>query len=91
MREISELINKIHCCDCLDLMKEMPDKCVDLVLADPPYGIGDSGKNNQVYNCEWEGKAKLIKYTPFDDTKPSKEYFEVLLVKTHHILEHCLS
>ena len=26
--------------DCLDLMKEIPDKCVDLVLTDPPYGIG---------------------------------------------------
>lgn len=25
--------------DCLDLMKELPDKSVDLVLTDPPYGI----------------------------------------------------
>ena len=32
-------INEVNCQDCLELMKEMPDKCVDLVLTDPPYGI----------------------------------------------------
>jgi len=26
--------------DCLDFMRELPDKCIDLVLTDPPYGIG---------------------------------------------------
>ena len=30
-------INKINCQDCLELMKEMPDNCVDLCIADPPY------------------------------------------------------
>ena len=32
-------LNQIYCGDCLDLMREMPDKSVDLVLTDPPYGI----------------------------------------------------
>jgi DNA modification methylase len=32
--------------DCLDIMREMPDKSVDLVITDPPYGIGEAaGKN----------------------------------------------
>ena len=32
--------------DCLQLLKEIPDKSVDLVLTDPPYGIGEAaGKN----------------------------------------------
>ena len=26
--------------DCLELMKNIPDKSVDMVLCDPPYGIG---------------------------------------------------
>lgn len=30
-------INKVHCWDCLELMKQIPDKSVDLVLTDPPY------------------------------------------------------
>lgn len=33
--------NKIILGDCLDIMRQMPDKCIDLVLTDPPYGIGD--------------------------------------------------
>lgn len=32
-------LNKIYCGDCLELMKELPDKSIDLVLTDPPYGI----------------------------------------------------
>lgn len=30
-------INKVHCWNCLELMKQIPDKSVDLVLTDPPY------------------------------------------------------
>lgn len=31
-------LNKIHNMDCLEFMKTLPDKCIDLVLTDPPYG-----------------------------------------------------
>ena len=31
-------INKIHQGDCLGLMKEIPDKSVDMILCDLPYG-----------------------------------------------------
>jgi len=30
----------IVCGDCLEVMAEMPDGCVDAVVTDPPYGIG---------------------------------------------------
>lgn len=29
--------NKIHHGDCLELMKEIPDKSIDLIVTDPPY------------------------------------------------------
>ena len=29
----------IVCGDCLAIMKDMPDKCVDAVVTDPPYGV----------------------------------------------------
>ncbi len=32
-------INTIICGDCLEVMKDWPDGCVDLVLTDPPYGM----------------------------------------------------
>ena len=30
----------LHLGDCLEYMKSMPDKSVDAVITDPPYGIG---------------------------------------------------
>ena len=30
-------LNRIYQGDCLDLMREMPDKSVDLVVTSPPY------------------------------------------------------
>lgn len=33
-------INKLYNCDCMELMKEMPDKYVDWAIVDPPYGLG---------------------------------------------------
>ena len=39
-----DFINKIICGDCLEVMKEMPDKCVDVVICSPPYwGLRDYG------------------------------------------------
>lgn len=31
-------LNKIYLGDCMDFLREMPDKSVDLILTDPPYG-----------------------------------------------------
>lgn len=41
---IEQHLNKIYNIDCLEFMKTLPDKCIDLVLTDPPYGIGIGGK-----------------------------------------------
>jgi len=39
MYKIEDIINKVICGDCLEVMKNIPDKSIDLVLTDPPYGI----------------------------------------------------
>jgi site-specific DNA-methyltransferase (adenine-specific) len=36
-------LNRIYNEDCLEGMKRMPDKSIDLVVADPPYNIQTSG------------------------------------------------
>lgn len=38
-------LNEIVCGDCLDILKELPDKSIRLIIQDPPYNITD---------CEWE-------------------------------------
>ena len=40
MKWPDDFINKIICGDCLEVMREMPDECVDLVIADPPFNLG---------------------------------------------------
>ena len=47
--------NEIYLGDCLEVMKLMKDKSVDLVLTDPPYGIT---------NAEWD---KVPKKEVFDE------------------------
>ena len=37
---IGDMLNKVICGDCLEVMKDIPDKSVDLVLTDFPYGVG---------------------------------------------------
>ena len=54
--------------DCLEVMKSIPDKSIDLCLTDPPYGIGIA-KNpfrNKFEKKEWDSfipsKSILLKY-----------------------------
>ena len=39
-----DFLNKIICGNCLDVMQEIPDKSIDLVLTDMPYGSTYGGK-----------------------------------------------
>ena len=32
----------LWCGDCLELMKNIPDKSIDMILCDPPYGSTQS-------------------------------------------------
>ena len=38
---IAGITNRIINADCLEVMKGIPDKAVDLVLTDPPWGLYD--------------------------------------------------
>jgi len=45
--------NKVYEMDAFELLKQLPDKSVDLVLTDPPYGITA---------CEWDKPIDLKKW-----------------------------
>ena len=52
---MEQYLNKIKCGDCLEFMKKLPDKCVDLVLTDPPYNISQkSGGLRELDFGEWD-------------------------------------
>ena len=55
---IEQYINQVICADCLPILRDLPDDCVKLVFADPPYNFGvpyKSYDDNQdpVYYEEW--------------------------------------
>jgi len=56
---MEQYINKIINADCLDILKQLPDKCVDLVLTDPPYNASNSkikneAKSYKAVNEDWD-------------------------------------
>ena len=42
--------------DCLEVMKQMPDKSIDAVVTDPPYNIGKAEWDKIDHYVEWCGK-----------------------------------
>jgi site-specific DNA-methyltransferase (adenine-specific) len=59
----------VHNTDCLEAMRQMPDKAFDLAIVDPPYGIGAGEMRMNNTNHEFK---------PWDCQPPSVEYFEEL-------------
>lgn len=45
MRWPKDFLNQVVCGDCLEVMRNMPDNCVDTVITDPPYGLKFMGKD----------------------------------------------
>ena len=64
--------------DCIEGMKQFPDKYFDLAIVDPPYGIGESGDKNNTRSKM--AKAKDYKaFSGKDLNSPDKQYFDELL------------
>ena len=49
----------LHLGDCLEYMKSMPDKSVDAVITDPPYGCGKADWDDD-FPIAWYSEAKRI-------------------------------
>lgn len=76
----------ISCEDNMALMRRYPDKHFDLAIVDPPYGIGEAGKNhksrNTLYRLSGGGirRRTSTSYTKkdWDSATPSYEFFREL-------------
>lgn len=76
-----------HCtlihADCMEVMRELPDKAFDLAIVDPPYGInvdkmsqGKGGKRTGNYE-------RSYKKGYWDSCPPNKNYFDFLFRVSH--------
>lgn len=62
MRYPEDYINKIICGDCLDVMKGIPDKAMDMILCDLPYGTTACKWDIKIpFQTLWEQYKRIIK------------------------------
>jgi site-specific DNA-methyltransferase (adenine-specific) len=73
-----DYINKILCGDAIEVMRLIPNQCIDLVVTSPPYNLKNSTGNGMKdgRGGKW-ANARLMKgYSDHSDCLPHKEYVE---------------
>jgi len=81
---MKDKMNKIHNMNCLEFMKKVPDNYFDLVLTDPPYGIGESGGK---FRGRKGGGHRVLEIKNWDKETPPKEIFdEIFRVSKNQII-----
>lgn len=81
-------LNKVYWGDCLEEMKQIPDKSIDLVITDPPYRV-ISGGNKHKDGVGWHGSVlekndgKIFKYNDIKFSDYLPELYRVLKDGSH--------
>ena len=70
----------VYLMDCMEGLKQIPEKYFDLAIVDPPYGIGESNKKREnVKSNKWKNPyAKQHNLKQWDNKPPSESYFSEL-------------
>jgi len=76
MLEEKDYLNKIICGDCLKIMRQLPDKSIDLVVTSPPYNLKNSTGNGMKdgRGGKWSNAALINGYANYDDCMPYDQY-----------------
>jgi site-specific DNA-methyltransferase (adenine-specific) len=76
MFNFEEMKNKIIHADCMDIIKDIPDKYFELAIVDPPYGI--SVGVNGIVGVNKCAPCTQYKNVEWDFNIPEKKYFDEL-------------
>lgn len=52
-------LNKVYNCDCVEYMRTLPNECVDLIIADPPYYKAI----NEKWDKQWKTEDEYLNWT----------------------------
>lgn len=75
--------------DCLELMKTIPDKSIDLIVTDPPYKIVQGGCTNKAVRLKGSNQEQLKKGMLFNNNSIK---FSEWIPEVHRVLKnnsHC--
>jgi len=79
---LSNIIDTIQHADCYEVLRGLGDKSVDLVLTDPPYGIG-AARDRHSQQWRWRDYPDA----GWDSSRPSADVFsEIRRVSKHQIV-----
>jgi len=75
---IKKWMDTIQCIDCVIGLKKIPDSSIDLVIADPPYGI------SRELNCKNQrlGRTAKLNFNFGEWDKFNREWLEIAVKKT---------
>jgi len=99
--DFSKWVNKIHCGDSEDILKEMPDNFVDIIITSPPYNFGldyeEDKDQDAVHWAHYFSKLNKIWTECFRVLKPAGRICVNVqplfsdYVPTHHVISNQLS
>lgn len=80
--------NTIYNMDCMDVLREMSDGCVDCIVTDPPYPVTPHGNSKKsMINGEWQSnasrKGKIFEDNDIDIADYLPELYRVLRDRAH--------
>jgi site-specific DNA-methyltransferase (adenine-specific) len=80
-------LSEVYLMDCIEGMKNYPDKYFDLAVIDTPYGIGLVKTEAGNWGIRKENKGSIDKNTQWDFDKPTLEYIvELFRVSKNQVM-----
>ena len=84
--KFDDMINTIQLGDCMDYLKYIPDKSIDLIVTDPPYPTtsrGSAGNSGGMLQKEINKKGKVFSYNNINCKEYAPEFYRILKDGTH--------
>lgn len=87
---MDRFLNQIICGDCLTVMKDMPDKSVDMILCDLPYGTTECKWDTMLpLNELWERYRNVIKENGAIVLTSSQPFTTILISNNLQMFKYC--
>jgi site-specific DNA-methyltransferase (adenine-specific) len=85
-----QYLNKIICGDCLEVMKELPDKCIDMILCDLPYGTTACSWDTIIpFEPLWEQYKRIAKNNAAIVLTASQPFTSKLIMSNLKMFRYC--
>ena len=87
---MKKYINKVHCEDCIQLLKELPDKSIDMILCDLPYQITANSWDKIIpFDKLWESYNRIIKDNGAIVLTASQPFTSLLICSNLKMFKYC--